>query len=688
MLASAMALALAATTAAPGAPPAPPAANLPPPSARPGAAPAAGVTSYPASFFASAQPNNAREMLDRLPGFVFDDGDTVRGFAGAAGNVLIDGVRPTSKTDDLDAVLRRIPTSQVDHIDLIRGSVPGIDMQGKTVLANVVRRSDAGTTGVAAVALDYLPADGRLQKTIRLETTHRAPSGSTFEGSLVAGEYFDDGAGDGNELATGPGRVFLFANHDNTEGGGGQATATGAYSRPLLGGSFRVNTQLFGNTYIFDERDQNIASLSLQPTLDHQRQNKEQGEIGATFDRAFGPRINTETLFIQQLQGEDFLDHFSTVGDVERFREEHTNGESILRSTTTYTPVKALTIEAGGEGDYNWIDSHTSFSDNGIVQVLPAGQVQVRELRGELFGKATWVINPQFTVELGLRLEASHLTSGGDVKVDNTFIYPKPRLVLTWSPDAADQFRFRIEREVSQLDFNYFTANSSLTTGQIATANPNLTPQQAIVSEVAYERRFWSKGDLSVTWRHSQLSDVIDRAPVISPTGDFDQPANIGGGTKDEWITAFSLPIDRLGVPGGLIRANATWRSSRVTDPTTGARRALGLLRPREGEIDFTQDLPRWKAVWGAAYNLGWRQPYYNFDQVEIDNFRPYVTAFFEFRPRPGLSLRGELNELGTDFRRTLEIFPGLRGATQQTENDVRSLYFGPELHFRVRQTI
>jgi hypothetical protein len=61
---------------------------------------------------------------------------------------------------------------------------------------------------------------------------------------------------------------------------------------------------------------------------------------------------------------------------------------------------------------------------------------------------------------------------------------------------------------------------------------------------------------------------------------------------------------------------------------------------------------------------------------------------FFEFRPRPGLSLRGELNELGTDMRRTLEIFPGPRNASPQSENDVRSLYFGPELHFRVRQEI
>ena len=35
---------------------------------RPPAEPAAGVTAYPAAFFAQYQPGNAREMLERVPG--------------------------------------------------------------------------------------------------------------------------------------------------------------------------------------------------------------------------------------------------------------------------------------------------------------------------------------------------------------------------------------------------------------------------------------------------------------------------------------------------------------------------------------------------------------------------------------------------------------------------------------------
>src|SRR5437773_11853333 len=102
----------------------------PPPTSAPSAA-----NSYPASYFALAKPNTAFDMIARLPGFTFDPGQSVRGFGGAAGNVLIDGERPATKADTLDNILKRIPAASVLRIDLIRGSAPGVDMQARTVLA-------------------------------------------------------------------------------------------------------------------------------------------------------------------------------------------------------------------------------------------------------------------------------------------------------------------------------------------------------------------------------------------------------------------------------------------------------------------------------------------------------------------------------------------------------------------------
>src|ERR1700754_1269808 len=80
-------------------------------------APQQGVISYPPSFFAAFQPANASEMILRVPGFILDSGDEVRGYEGSAGNVLIDGERPATKSEDLEQVLRRIPASRIERID-------------------------------------------------------------------------------------------------------------------------------------------------------------------------------------------------------------------------------------------------------------------------------------------------------------------------------------------------------------------------------------------------------------------------------------------------------------------------------------------------------------------------------------------------------------------------------------------
>lgn len=148
------------------------------------------VLNFDASYFADARPNTAYDMISRLPGFNFDDGNSQRGFAGTAGNVLIDGQRPTSKTDDLQSILQRIPAGDVERIDIIRGGAPGIDMQGQTVVANVIRKKGDSTQIVADVEDNFWP-DGHTAPNASLQFTRHAGD-STFEGSLSRYGNFDD----------------------------------------------------------------------------------------------------------------------------------------------------------------------------------------------------------------------------------------------------------------------------------------------------------------------------------------------------------------------------------------------------------------------------------------------------------------------------------------------------------------
>ncbi len=654
-----------------------------------GAAAGPGVTSYPASFFAASQPNTASDMIGRLPGFTFDDGDTVRGYGGAAGNVLIDGERPASKSDDLDSVLRRLPAGQVERIDLIRGGAPGIDMQGKAVIANVIRKKGPGSTLVASVSDQWSMHDGRQVPGLRLEGTHHSADGRAWEGSLLAGGGFDDGSGDGPRMTRDRDGKVTSTARDDTAGEGISYVATGAYSQGLWGGKLRVNASANYQKYNFEESVQDDAA-STPDSFERDRQNQETGELGLNYTRSLSKTLSSETVLLQQVGGEDYLALIQSDpahdGDLQRFREQHATSESIAREKLTWAASRRLTFEVGAEGDYNLLHSHTRFVDGGVAQVLPAANVEVDELRGEAFAKATWKATRTLDVELGLRLETSRLTSEGDVQLAKTLTYPKPRLLLTWSPTKADQFRLRFEEEVGQLNFNDFVASSSFSTGQVLAGNPDLVPQQAFVAEAAWERHFLKDGDAVLTLRHSELKDVVDRAPVFSPSGVFDTPANIGAGSKDEAILAVSLPLVRLGVPGGLLKTSTTWRRSEVTDPTTHASRAISGLRPFEGEVDFTQDLPKWKLTWGASANLGWRQRYFYFNQVETDTLTPLGDLFVEVKPAKGWSVRAELEDIGITFDRKLAFYDQVRTPGPADSVQDRDLGFGPTGYVRVRR--
>jgi len=64
------------------------------------------TTSYDAAFFAQYAPRTALDIAQRVPGFQLDlgaaqDGVDLRGFAGAAGNVVFNVARPSSKAESL-----------------------------------------------------------------------------------------------------------------------------------------------------------------------------------------------------------------------------------------------------------------------------------------------------------------------------------------------------------------------------------------------------------------------------------------------------------------------------------------------------------------------------------------------------------------------------------------------------------
>ncbi len=646
------------------------------------------VVGYPAAFFASLNSANALDMVNRIPGFTLDTGASVRGYEGAAGNVLIDGQRPSSKSDSVDQILQRIPISQVDHIDVIRGGAPGIDMQGKTVLANVVRKKNSGFHGLIALADGLVYLDGRNGPSIRLEASG-GQDGRAWEVSARRGFGLDDGTGDGAEVKVDPNGKLIGQNAITSKAGGWQNIVAGSYEMPLAGGQFRVNGRYFTNDYRLRETD-DFEIPQGQQNRDRFEDREDDTEVGARYSRAFGVRTNVEIVGLRTTKDETVSDDFSqNPGPRDVFVLDRYSTETIGRAVLKFRQTDKVSWEAGGEAADNTLDSKTHLAENGAPIALNAANVEVEEKRWEGFVKSTWQLTKTLSVETAVRQESSTITSQGDVKLSKSLTYTKPRAAVTWAPSDAWQVRVRVEREVGQLNFDDFVAKSSFNTSTVTSGNPNLNPQQDWVAEAAVEHRFWRAGAITLTARHYKITDAVDRAPIFLPDGSFtDAPGNIGNATKDEIEAELTLPLDKLGLAGAQLKGNVTKRWSEVTDPTTHQKREFSNLRPLEWEAHFAQPLPRWHANWGFDFfdNM-WRQTFYRADVIETQKLKIYVTPFIEWKPRPDLQIHFEVENLGArGLRDTRKVYTGPRNIAPVAFIDDRDDQFGQIFYLRIRK--
>lgn len=108
---------------------------------------------YEAQYFQPFAPSTALEIVRRVPGFTLELGsEDVRGFGQAAGNVVINGARSSSKTDTLETILARIPASRVARVEVGTGDLFGAEFSGKPQVLNLVLTATGGLAGTANVS--------------------------------------------------------------------------------------------------------------------------------------------------------------------------------------------------------------------------------------------------------------------------------------------------------------------------------------------------------------------------------------------------------------------------------------------------------------------------------------------------------------------------------------------------------
>ena len=599
-----------------------------------------GVLVFTPDFFADQRPATALDMVNRVPGFSVSDGDGSRGFEGSVGNVLVNGARPASKNDTGSNVLGRTLAANVERIELIRGGAPGIDMQGFSVVVNVITRQQSSQeTIVTGNAILFEGGQdvygGSIQFTAK-------------DGDRTWGFTLSDGLSMSDSNGVGPvirrdaaGTIIRSEDFFNDQKGGGQSARVN-FAAPFLGGKIDLTARYGLNDY---------ASINLQtsPTVRRESRYEEDGnsgEFGAVYTRPLSSRLNLETRFIHEFSEFTGVStnrtSLSGVDSPEqRFESDGESSETILRGLVRFEQTPKLTWEFGGEVAYNMLETEQSFSIGGTPVPLPSASVTVEETRGEIFGKGTWRLRDDLMVEGGLRMEASTITQSGDADQEKSFYFAKPRLLATWTPMPNNQFRLRFEREVGQLDFSDFAASADLEAENVFGGNIDLEPEQRWISELTYERRFLGDGIVSVGLRHDEIVDAIDAIPLddgLSAVG------NIGDGTLDQLALNVLVPMDWAGFTGGRLGFRNTWNKTEVTDPTTGESRPISNVRASQATFTVAQDITSWKLQWGGAYIPLLGQTSFDPDQRFSWRGRDYFEFWAEYKPTPTLSIRAQVN--------------------------------------------
>jgi outer membrane receptor protein involved in Fe transport len=622
-----------------------------------------GVRSFEPAFFSRYNPVTAFDMVRQLPGFAIDNGDSLRGFGATAGNVLIDGQRPSTKATSIGDELTRISARDVARIELIGASAAGdLDVRGYVELANVVLKP-AAQVQASTTYVGMLQHQGEHIST-RVGGT-RAWKAQDFGGRLqVQASNFQNRGETAIEFYNGVGALTGTRDEFGQQylnelliNGSFNWTPT---ARDTLNVTGRIMPRGFNSQSGSISRDTSGTPTAFVAD-DYTEKDIIYLDLGGDWEHRFSPENTVKLVTVNSLvswRPQEFFEQFPGTGPravATRINTDNKRGEHVLRGVWTTKPNDKHTVEIGLEGAFNYLDTDRAVS-NAVgagpftPQFLPVASTRVEELRGEVFIADTWRASPELTLDMGFTFEASRITQTGDAEQERDFTYPKPRIQATWTPNKTDQFTLNFERIVAQLNFSEFASVVQLVQGQLTVGNPDLKPAQTWDASLQWKRTIGQRGSFLIKGFYNQVDDVQDFVVIqTGPTTFFTGAGNIGDGERYGARMEVALPLDGLGVKGGMLKFFAQGRKSTVTDPITGEERPFANDFTFDSNIDFRQDLPELKLAWGGDYTFPGGETYaYRLSEIQRRDFGHGDLDFFiETTAIKGVTVRLNLDNLG-----------------------------------------
>jgi len=632
------------------------------------------TTVYDAAFFAQYAPRTALDIVERVPGFTLDlgqsnNGQEIRGFAGTAGNVVINGQRPSTKSETLDALLARIPASRVRRVELGPGDLYGADYTSKTQVVNLIlaeSASNRGISGNATVQAIRHFTGAIIPNASGTIVLSRGPSTFTLSADSNRTDYFEEGYDRVNAIPDGEQLEYRRKFNDIRE------------HAPVVSGSWALdngpnNSANLNARYSYDHfflHQRNHVFPTGEP--DHRDHLVEDYptkifEIGGDITKplaggaiklvGLATRRHRTTLDEYDIGNQDGTE---VVGGFQQLSTSQRN-ETIGRLSWSKQKLAGFSFELGGEVAWNTLTDNLGlfvFDENGDkVQIpLPLDNATVTELRGEFYANAGRPLTKKLRMDFGLNYEMSRLKVRGDTTADRSLKFLKPSVTLDWQPGGGWHTQLILRRTVAQLDFYDFISAAELSVGRINGGNANLEPQRAWEGRFSIEHPIFGDGKARLELAYNVISKLQDRILIFDAQGvPFDAPGNIGTGRQAYADLTLDAPLDRVW-KGLHVKLHGNIQSTRVHDPISGELRDFSGFYPRWlWEADIRRDVGKW--AYGINFFDDRRITFFRTDEFD-SNFNsgfPYTSAFIEYRPAKNQTLTLDLNDIsntgGARFR-------------------------------------
>lgn len=599
-----------------------------------------GRRTYDAAWFATFAPATALQIVQRVPGFTIESIDpSVRGFGGAAGNVVVNGQRPSAKSDTLETILSRIPAGRVVRVEVGPGDLYGAEFTGKPQVLNLVTSATGGLAGTltGSVRRDYL------------------------------GKFYPEGSASAL-LRSGKSTFNLALNITNQNSAQeGFDRVTSLPDEQLVEYRYRVNRYRepggsLSGSWEYNDGTNRTAHLNARAAVDHfaldqsnrvdrvgaprredaliSRSDLTEYELGGDVTRPLaGGGIKLIGLATRRRRDNDDLslvDLFASNGPGPTGFSQTLNdreSETLARLVWNRSGWNGWNVEAGAEGVINELRSRVNLFDLAAGGArtridLPVDDATVREVRGEAFVNLGRALSPTLRVDGGLTMEASRLTVSGDVDAKRTLSFLKPKLVLDWRFAPGWRAQLSAQRTVNQLQFTDFISVAELGNDRVNGGNAQLVPQRSWELLGTLEHPILGDGLVRLEAGYTHISLVQDRVPT--PEG-FDAPGNLGDGTVLIARARVEAPLKTLGVKGGRLTLYGSYVPTFVTDPYTLTTRPFTGNSAFYGSAEFRQDLGSF--AWGVLAENATSSTQYRRDETDRSFRGIYTQVFAEWRP-------------------------------------------------------